>query len=310
MLTIILTLAFFSALWFTLATLSLFNAEERPRLQPLDQQSSLLTKVKKNKSFRLLKYLALFNRPLCVGPLGRRISRDLSIAKVDISPEEFLLIKEIVIGLILFSTFPLIKSDMLFFWFAMSFAVGYLMPEFWIKGKVKKVKNEIIKNLPDTIDLLSLCVNAGLDFMLALKWVIEKSKPSALIEELNLVLQEISVGKARRVALADMSKRYDLSDLSTFARALIQADRMGTSVAEALNILSEDMRLTRFRRGERIALKAPLTMLIPLLLFIFPVVAILIAAPVFLDFMQNNPMSQIGGPIPGADAPPPGPPAL
>jgi tight adherence protein C len=86
-----------------------------------------------------------------------------------------------------------------------------------------------------------------------------------------------------------------LPDLSTFARTLIQADKMGTSVTDALNILSEDMRLARYRRGEQMALKAPLKMLIPLLLFIFPVVGILVAGPILLDFIENNPFKSLGG---------------
>ena len=115
-----------------------------------------------------------------------------------------------------------------------------------------------------------------------------------IIDELKNMIQEINVGKPRRDALRDMARKYELPDLSTFARTLIQADRMGTSVSDALNILSEDMREARFRRGEAVAMKAPLKMLIPLLLFIFPVVAILVAGPVFLDFFQNNPLSNMG----------------
>ena len=86
-----------------------------------------------------------------------------------------------------------------------------------------------------------------------------------MVDELNTVLQEINVGKTRRDAIKDLASRYELPDLSTFARTLIQADKMGTSVTEALNILSEDMRLARYRRGETLALKAPMKMLVPLL---------------------------------------------
>jgi tight adherence protein C len=175
----------------------------------------------------------------------------------------------------------------------MSFGVGYMMPEFWLKGKIKKVKDAIVRDLPDAVDLLGLCVNAGLDFMMALKWVVEKSPPSIILQEMNNMLQEINVGKPRRDALRDLSRKYELTDLSTFSRTLIQADKMGTSVSEALNILSEDMRLARFRRGEEIALKAPLKMLAPLLFFIFPVVAILVGGPIFLDFMKNNPLENL-----------------
>src|SRR3989338_543992 len=110
MLTFILLLIFLSVLGVTLTVISLFGMEERPRLQPLDQQlTPTIGKGKKKSGSFFLRKLALFNRPLCIGPLGRRISKDLIVAKVDLTPEEFLLIKEIIMGFLLFSTFPLIK---------------------------------------------------------------------------------------------------------------------------------------------------------------------------------------------------------
>jgi len=261
--------------------------ERRPSLGELGLEFPH-SKRKKN-IFSFARTIAGINNPICKGVLRRRIAKDLEVGHVDLTPEEFLLIKECLIVFILFFTFPFVPPDAIFGWVSMGFVCGYVAPEFWLKGRIKKVKGVIIKELPDAIDLLGLCVNAGLDFMLSLKWVVEKSRPSIMIEELNTVLQEINVGKTRRDAIKDLADRYDLPDLSTFARTLIQADKMGTSVTDALNILSEDMRLSRYRRGEQLALKSPLKMLVPLLLFIFPVVAILVAGPILLDFIQNNP---------------------
>ena len=139
------------------------------------------------------------------------------------------------------------------------------------------------------MDLLALCVNAGLDFMLSLKWVVEKSPPSVMVDQLNTILQEINVGKTRRDALRDLSKRFDLPDLSTFTRTLIMADKMGTSMTDALNALSIDMRYARFRRGEAMALKAPIKLLFPLIFCIFPVVGILVMGPILLNFFKMNP---------------------
>lgn len=240
---------------------------------------------------------AVFNKPFVVGALGQRLSKDLAMARVPITPEEFILLKEAMILGCIWLVFLFMEPSSESFMLGLFFAIGagYFLPEFWVKGKIGKVRDAIVRDLPDTVDLLGLCVNAGLDFMMALKYVIEKSAPTVIIQELSNMIQEINVGKPRREALRDMARRYDLPDLSTFARTLIQADRMGTSVSEALNILSEDMRDARFRRGEQMAMKAPLKMLIPLLLFIFPVVAILVAGPVFLDFFQNNPLEKLGG---------------
>ena len=269
------------------------NFESRPTLRVLGLET--LEGKKRKKSTALFRRVALINKPLCAGALRTRLSRDLAIARVALAPEEFLFIKEIGVVVVLFLTRSMIENpDFVFMWLALSFVIGYMLPEFIVKAKITKVKNTIVKELPDAIDLLGLCVNAGLDFMLSLKWVVEKSPPSFMVDELNLVLQEINVGKTRRDAIRDLARKYELADLSTFSRTLIQADKMGTSVTEALNILSEDMRLARFRRGEQIALKAPMKMLVPLLVFIFPVVGILVAGPIMIDFIQNNPFAGFG----------------
>ena len=289
MLAFLLLFAYLCAVFFIVGLIPV-EWEKRPKLALAAggprKKKTLITHFRK---------LAMINKPLCVGAMRGRLIRDLALARVDMAPEEFIFIKEVLAALILFVTFPSITPDMLFFWICMSVTSGYMLPEFWVKGKIKRVKAVIVKELPDAIDLLGLCVNAGLDFMLSLKWVIEKSPPSVMVDELNIVLQEINVGKTRRDAIKDLAAKYELPDLSTFARTLIQADKMGTSVTEALNILSEDMRLARYRRGETLALKAPMKMLVPLLVFIFPVVGILVAGPILLDFMENNPFQNLTG---------------
>ncbi|MBF0511192.1 MAG: type II secretion system F family protein [Candidatus Omnitrophica bacterium] len=247
-----------------------------------------------NVFFFILSKFALFNRPLSLSSIGQRIYRDLNMARSRLNVDEFFLIKELLIFFFIFLVLKFnTSSDLTLCFILGSFAFGYMIPELWLKARIRKVKDEILRTLPDIVDLLGLCVNAGLDFMMALKYVVEKSAPTVVIDELRNMMQEINVGKPRRDALRDMARKYELPDLSTFSRTLIQADRMGTSVSEALNMLTEDMRDARFRRGEAMALKAPLKMLVPLLFFIFPVVALLVAGPVFLDFMQNNPIKNL-----------------
>lgn len=290
-------LMFLLTLWFLFGfsfVLGLFPLEweKRPRLMTFGQDR---VPAKQKKSFSIFKIIAMINKPLCAGTVRLRISRDIAMAHVHLSPEEFFLLKEIVIVLLLVITYPMIQPDMILFWLLMSIGCGYMMPEYWLKGKIKKVKAVLLKELPDAVDLLGLCVNAGLDFMLALRWVIEKSAPSIMVEELNTLLQEINVGKTRRDALRSLADKYRLPDLSTFARTLIQADKMGTSVSEALTMLAEDMREARYRRGEQMAMKAPMKLLVPLLFFIFPVVGVLVAGPIFLQFMLNSPMQKLAG---------------
>lgn len=288
MLTILFLCAYFCIFSFILGLMPI-QWETRSTLESL----GMIPVSKKKKVFSLLSAFSVINKPLCKGEVRARLIRELSIGRANLTPEEFFLIKELAIGVILVCTYGFVTANSMVAWICVSFVTGYMLPEFWLKIRVKKVKAVIVKELPDAIDLLGLCVNAGLDFMLSLRWVVEKSPPSAMIEELNTVLQEINVGKTRRDAIKDLANRYELPDLSTFARTLIQADKMGTSVTEALNILSEDMRIARYRRGEQLALKSPMKMLVPLLLFIFPVVGILVAGPILLDFMENSPFENM-----------------
>ena len=292
MLIFILTICFLAGFSFVFGLFPV-EMESRPTLKAFGY--AMPTTGKNKNSGSVFKAIALINKPLCAGPLRKRIAKDLSLAHVNMTPEEFFLCKEVMVIFVLLVTFQMVQPDMLLAWLMISFAIGYMAPEFWLKGKIKKVKMVIVRELPNAIDLLSLCVNAGLDFMLALKWVVEKSAPSVMVNELNILLQEINVGKTRRDALKDIAHKFDLPEVSSFSRTLLQADKMGTSVSEALTVLSEDMRLARFRRGEQMAMKAPMKLLVPLLFFIFPVVGILVAGPIFLQFIESNPLSQLSG---------------
>lgn len=301
MLTVCLLFMFFSAFSLVLGFMPL-NLDSRPRLklQPLDFNAAQPKTQKKTSLllslFNIVRKLAIVVKPLCSPAIRQRVTKDLVMGKVDMVVEEFMLVKILVIFILLWLFSPMLSNqETAVPIFGMCLAFGYLIPDWWLKSRIKNIKESLVKDLPDTVDLLALCVNAGLDFMMALKYLVEKSKPSMIMNELAIMMQEINVGKPRREALRTFAKKYELPDISTFARTLIQADRMGTSVSEALNILSEDMRETRFRRGEAMALKAPLKMLIPLLLFIFPVVGILVAGPIFLEFTQNNPLQALTG---------------
>ncbi|MBF0386470.1 MAG: type II secretion system F family protein [Candidatus Omnitrophica bacterium] len=298
MLTATLILVFLS-ISLLIVGLSPVAKDDRPSLNLKDLGISPLTpqaKVQKQKvdRFFFLNGIALIVKPLISPEMRKRLTRDLMISQTDLTPEAFMLIKLVLTGALIMLLSRVVPPDLLVFGILMAVAIGYIGPEMVLRSRIGKIKDDIVRLLPDSVDLLGLCVNAGLDFMMALKWVVEKSADSVVNRELNNILQEISVGKPRREALRDLAKKYELPDLSTFARTLIQADKMGTSVSEALNILSEDMRLARFRRGEAMALKAPLKMLIPLLFFIFPVVFILVGAPIFLDFVMNNPLGGLG----------------
>ncbi|MFH1622314.1 MAG: type II secretion system F family protein [Candidatus Omnitrophota bacterium] len=216
-----------------------------------------------------------------------KMDEKLFAARVFIMPEQFLTIKQLMAFAFLFLTFMFVQSGDMAPLVILPL-IGFFAPNMWLNLKIKKRKAQIERSLPDVVDLLSLCVDAGLDFMAAARWIVEKSLQNAFTEEMSLVLHEIKVGKSRRDALKDMSKRLNLTDVTAFCRTLIQADRMGIPIAEALSILSEDVRERFFRRAERKALQAPMKMLLPLIFFILPVVGVIVGGPVLLQFMSGG----------------------
>ncbi|MDD5618546.1 MAG: type II secretion system F family protein [Candidatus Omnitrophica bacterium] len=216
-----------------------------------------------------------------------KLEEKMFAARVFMIPEHFLAIKELLAFFFLFLTFLLVRSGDIIPLIVLP-AIGFIAPDVWLSLKIKTRKHEIIRTLPDVVDLLSLCVDAGLDFIAAARWIVDKSIPNAFTEEMSLVLHEIKVGKARKDALADMAKRLNLPDVTAFCRTLIQADRMGIPIAQALSVLSDDVRERFFRRAERVALQAPMKMLIPLIFFILPVVAVIVGGPVLLQFVSGS----------------------
>lgn len=249
---------------------------------------------RKNVFVRLFDVFAPFNYLLLRRFAKRQqLENKLFGARVGLTPEQFFGAKEFMLILALFFGFGFLPKEEIAK-IGIVCVVGFFMPDLWLDMKLKARKAAVIRSLPDTVDLLSLCVDAGLDFIAAARWIVEKSKASAFIEELSLMLHEIKIGKPRREALKDLSHRINTPDVTAFARTLIQADRMGTPIAEALAILSEDTRERFFRRAERQALQSPMKMLIPLIFFILPVVGVIVGGPIAIQFMSGSLLSGMG----------------
>jgi tight adherence protein C len=173
--------------------------------------------------------------------------------------------------------------------FVGSLLAGWFIPEMWLNGKIKKRQNAIRRDLPSVIDLLNLCVSGGLDFMLAVVRVVKDLKPCELTIELSEVYRQTQMGKTRRDALKNFAWRVDMPEIHSFVRTLVQADRMGTPMADALKLQAEEIRMHRFHNGEAMALKAPIKLLFPLFAFILPVVLIIVGGPIILQFTRSNP---------------------
>lgn len=162
---------------------------------------------------------------------------------------------------------------------------GYLLFELMIENKIRTRQKEIQKELPDVLDLMTVSIEAGLGFDAAMQRVVEKAK-GAIAEEFNETLQEIRMGKTRREALRDLGIRTGVADLSRFVESLIQADQLGVSLGNVLRNQSDQMRILRRQRVQEEAMKAPVKMLFPMLLFIFPCIFIIILAPAIIQFMN------------------------
>ena len=169
----------------------------------------------------------------------------------------------------------------------MGYLYFYAYPLIWLRSTLKKRHFSIMLALPFVLDLLTLSVEAGMDFMSALQRNCERRRLDPLNEELIRMTREIQMGIARRVALRNMADRVRQPDLKAVAFALIQADELGVPIGPILRIQSEQLRARRFDRAERLANEAPVKMLGPLLLCIFPAVLIVLLAPIILEAVKN-----------------------
>jgi tight adherence protein C len=166
-------------------------------------------------------------------------------------------------------------------------AIGFWFPVMSVKSRVKKRQENILKALPDALDLLVICVEAGLGFDMAMGKVYEKWD-NELALAFGRVLREIQLGKLRREALKDMADRMDVPDVNSFTAAIIQADQLGVSMAKILRVQSDQMRTKRRQRAQEKAQQAPVKMMIPMVLLIFPSIWIVLLGPAVLTIMATD----------------------
>jgi len=166
-------------------------------------------------------------------------------------------------------------------------ALGYFLPLLWIRGKITRRQDAILKALPDALDLLVICVEAGLGFDSAMGKVYEKWDNELSIA-FGRVLREIQLGKARRESLKDMSDRMEVPDVTSFTAAIIQADQLGVSMSTILRVQSDQMRVKRRQRAQEKAHQAPVKMMIPMVFLIFPSIWIVLLGPAAIILMSSR----------------------
>jgi tight adherence protein C len=167
--------------------------------------------------------------------------------------------------------------------------VGFYLPNFWLNMRISRRKMDILRALPDGLDMLNICVGAGLGFDAALSRVSERWQ-TPLADEFNRAVAEIRLGKTRRQALLDLAYRTGISEMENFVATIVQADQLGVSIAKVLRTQAEQMRIIRRQRAEELARQATIKLLFPLVFLIFPsMLAVLLgpAVPQVLNTFGN-----------------------
>jgi tight adherence protein C len=170
-----------------------------------------------------------------------------------------------------------------------AFALGYLLPDMWLTWRVSVRQRQLRRALPDALDLLVICVEAGLGLDQAIMKVSQDMKIAhpELSEELQFVNLEMRVGKTRIDALRELARRTGLDDIKSLVGMLIQTERFGTSIAQSLRIYSDDMRLKRRQRAEEMSAKTSVKMVPPLVFFIFPALMVVILGPAIITLIHQ-----------------------
>ncbi len=162
-----------------------------------------------------------------------------------------------------------------------------LYPNAWLNSLVAKRHLEILKALPNLLDLLTLSVEAGRDFLTALRDIVGRRKRDALNEELRRALHEIQLGKSRQAALKEMAQRVRQPELTTVLNSIIQADELGVSIGQLLRVQGDQLRAKRFSLAEKLANEAPVKILFPIVVFIFPCVFLVLMGPLIAQAMKS-----------------------
>ena len=165
--------------------------------------------------------------------------------------------------------------------------LGFYLPDLLLKSRIDRRQKEIRKAMPDALDLLTICVEAGLGFEAAMSKVYEKWD-NELGRAFGRVIREVQLGKLRREALRDMADRLGINEMTSFVAAVIQSEQLGVSMAQVLRIQADQMRVRRRQLAEEEAHKAPLKMLLPMALFIFPALCIVLMTPAVLIIVASG----------------------
>jgi tight adherence protein C len=271
------------------ARLSQLGSMQARTLEEIELQQPLFERTLRPMARRLSGVAQRFASPTKVSRTEKRLL--MAGNPGELRSIDFLGMKLVVAGItggVVFAVFALLLGNPAF-GFLGGIALGgmgFMFPEIWLSRRIKKRQKRILLAVPDTLDLLTISVKAGLSFDGALAKVVEKTI-GPLSDEFRRSLAEVRVGKIRREALRDVVGRTEVPALSNFIAAIIQAEQLGVPIAKVLQVQSEQLRVERRQRAEEMAAKAPIKMLFPLVGCIFPSMFIVILGPAVLLIALN-----------------------
>ena len=203
--------------------------------------------------------------------------------KTELKPEQIVSYQILAVLLGIFIFIPLTENTIITFFASV---LGTFSPILWLRDAAFRREKEILKELPTALEVISLCVEAGLSLEQGLTQYLQNSKPQSLKSEFTKVLEQTKMGSSRKDSLQSMSSQLNLTDVSLFVTSVVHAERFGTGMAKTLRQLAITMRDKQVQRAEKAIQELPVKMLLPLLLFIMPVTFLIIFGPILLDLFQ------------------------
>lgn len=204
--------------------------------------------------------------------------------------EEFFALRLVASLLVFFIGFVLLK--LLGEWNPVLYLVlpviGFFYPDIWVRDIRRRQVDGVLRTLPTYLDFVTMSVQAGLNFSGALEQARQKAPAGPLVIEFGIVLRDMRAGVTRSKALQRMAERLDIHEITSFVSAVVQAEKMGASLAGVLRIQAEQRRNERFQRAEKKAMEAPVKLLGPLVIFIFPTTFMVLAFPILMKFLQQG----------------------
>lgn len=190
------------------------------------------------------------------------------------------------LGVLAFVALPADMMMQKFAGLAVLLAMGWMLPRAWLKGKMRSRQKVVLKSLPDAMDLVTTCVEAGLGLDAALARVAEKTE-GPFAAELQVMMRDVALGKLRREAMQELAERIGVEELTTFITSIIQAEQLGVGIAQVLRVQSDQLRTKRRQKAEKAAHEAPIKLLFPLVFFIFPAFLIVILGPAGIRIAES-----------------------